>query len=231
MENYYEQDNGMLQEKLRSVFKKTYLYMCIALIISGVCAYFVALSGNIMTLIEVRIPLVILEFVLIFAGSAAVKRRNVGLAGFLFLLYSIINGITLSVIFYVYDVKTIFSVFFVTAVSFAAMVLYGTLTKKNLSALGTVGMMGLVGIIIMTLLNIFVIKSTGLDFLISIVGLALFIGITLYDAQKIKRLAMSTNLSVNEIALIGAFDLYLDFINIFIRILSIFGGGSSRSRR
>jgi len=230
MDNFYAQKGDMLQERMSAVFRKTYMFMALALVISGVCAYMVFASGSMIAIAHPYVFLIV-ELVILFLGTSAVKKRQVGLATLLFFLYSIVNGVTLSFIFYINDMGSIANVFFITAGTFVVLAIYGTVTKKNLSALGTVGLMALIGVIIITLLNVFFIKSQGLDLLLTVVGLALFIGITAYDVQKIKNLAIASNLSESQIAIFGAFELYLDFINIFLRLLSLFNGGGVRNRR
>jgi len=230
MDNYYTQNEESMQTRLSAVFRKTYMFMALALIISGISAVKMAESGS-MIAYEFRYVFIIAELIILFLGTSAVRKRKVGLATFLFFIYSIVNGVTLSYIFLVYQVGTVTNVFFATAGTFVVLAIFGTTTKKNLTALGTIGLMALIGVIVVTLLNVFFIKSQGLDLLLTMVGLALFIGITAYDVQKIKNLAMNSTLSENQLAIFGAFELYLDFINIFLRILALFGGGGVRSRK
>ena len=144
----------------------------------------------------------------------------------LFILYSVVNGATLSVIFMVYALTSIANVFFITAGTFAVMAFIGYTTKKDLTSLGRMLFMGLIGIIIATVVNIFL-GSSMLNMIVSYVGILVFIGLTAYDSQKIKRLlytADSTDESAQKIALLGSLTLYLDFINLFLMLLRIFGG-------
>ena len=142
-----------------------------------------------------------------------------------FLLYSFINGLTMSTIFIVYTLSSISSVFFITAGMFGVMALYGYTTKKDLSKLGSILLMGLFGIIIAGIVNIFWLNDT-FSFIVSVIGIIVFVGLTAYDVQKIKVMAGSLegdNDFTTKIAIIGALTLYLDFINLFLKLLSIFG--------
>ena len=223
MENYCNQNNYVSEARIRAVFKRTYLYMVAALVISGGLAYVVASSMS--EELFVLCPIcVVLEFIVLIAGSVSIRKRKTGLAKFLFFFYSVLNGASMSYIFIIYDLGSVTSIFFVTAITFAVLAIIGSVTKKDLTTIGRVGLMALIGVIVASIVNIFV-GSSVLDLGITILGLALFIGITAYDAQKIKKLAMLTDMSIENIALFGAFELYLDFVNIFIRLLSLFGGG------
>ena len=144
----------------------------------------------------------------------------------MFVLYSFIMGITFSFIFLVYAKTTIYTCFFITAGTFFVMSLYGYFTKKDLSSWGNLLFMGLIGVIIASVVNIFLHSST-LYYIISYVGVFIFIGLVAYDTQKIKALIGQENNEQNQkLAIIGALALYLDFINIFLFLLRIFGGGS-----
>ena len=143
----------------------------------------------------------------------------------MFVLYSVINGATLSIIFVAYSIGTISTVFFITAGTFAVMAFIGYVVKADLSGMGKILFMALIGIIIATIVNLFV-KSSGLDMIISYAGVLIFVGLTAYDTQKIKNMLMmagDTSEMSQKIALLGALSLYLDFINLFIYLLRIFG--------
>ena len=159
--------------------------------------------------------------------SISVRSASLRSATLLFVLYSVLNGLMLSFIFIVYTMTSIASVFFITAGTFAVMSLIGYFTKADLSSLGRILMMALIGLIIATLVNVFLLKDTGLGLILSYVGVLIFVGLTAYDTQKIKQMLMQAD-DVSEeaqkIALLGSLSLYLDFINLFLYLLRIFGG-------
>ena len=170
--------------------------------------------------------MIIAELALVIGLSTAINKLSLTTATLLFILYSVINGATLSSIFIVYDISTIGNVFFITAGTFGAMALYGYTTKKDLSGLGKLLFMGLIGIIIATLVNVFLVKSAGFDLLLSYAGVLIFVGLTAYDSQKIKEMCSSieyADASAQKLSLLGALTLYLDFINLFLYLLRIFG--------
>ena len=232
-----QQEAGInIQERERTMglafgtlMRKVYTWMALALVITGVAAYYVADSGFIFTLFNnsaLLWGLIIAELALVLGLSAAINKLSLTVATLMFLVYSVINGITLSTIFLVYDIKSIGTVFFITAATFGGMALYGYSTKKDLSAIGKFLLMGLIGIIIASLVNIFLVKSSGFDLLLSYAGVLIFAGLTAYDTQKIKEMCMSADYAdatAQKMALLGALSLYLDFINLFLYLLRIFG--------
>ena len=169
--------------------------------------------------------LIIAEFGLVIAISAAINKLSLTTATLLFVLYSVIIGATLSFIFAIYTMSSIASVFFITAGTFAVMAVIGYTTKKDLTSMGKILFMALIGIIIATVVNIFL-KSTGLQMIVSYLGVLIFVGLTAYDSQKIKQMllmAPDASEGAQKIALLGALSLYLDFVNLFIYLLRIFG--------
>ncbi|WP_066712294.1 Bax inhibitor-1/YccA family protein [Clostridium sp. Marseille-P299] len=206
------------------VMSKTFIFMFIGLFVSAISAFIVYDTGFTEFLSnQSMFVLLIVELGVVFAATRVLEKKKVGLAGALFLLYAVINGATLSTIFLVYEIGSIFSVFVIAAIVFGLMAVYGYVTKSDLTSVGSIGMMGLIGVIVLSVINIFM-KSSGLDFMISIVGLAIFIGLTAYDMQKIKEMSKTNiGMSTTAIALFGALELYLDFINIFLRLLRLFG--------
>ena len=232
-----QQEAGInTQERERSVgmafgilMRKVYTWMALALVITSVAAYLVAKSDFIFTLYNnsgLLWGLIIAELALVFGLSAAINKLSLTVATLMFLAYSVINGITLSSIFMVYDINSIGTVFLITAASFAGLALVGYTTKKDLSGMGKFLIMGLIGIIIATLVNLFFIKSSGFDLLLSYAGVVIFAGLTVYDTQKIKEMCLSmefADASAQKLALLGALTLYLDFINLFLYLLRIFG--------
>ena len=168
----------------------------------------------------------IAELALVWTVSARINRLSLTTATLLFILYSALNGATLSLILFVYTTRSIASVFFITAGTFAVMAAIGYFTKADLSSLGKILMMALIGLIIATVVNAFLLKSGGFSLILSYVGVLIFVGLTAYDTQKIKQMlimADDVNEETQKIALLGSLSLYLDFINLFLYLLRIFG--------
>ena len=212
-----------------ALMRKVYTWMALALTITGFTAYYVASSPAILQAIMTNkilfFGLLIGELALVWGVSAAINRLSLTTATLLFILYSVLNGVTMSFIFLAYTMTSIASVFFITAGTFAAMSLYGYFTKADLSKMGQILFMALIGLIIATIVNLFI-KSSGLTMILSYVGVLIFVGLTAWDTQKIKQmlqLAPDTGESAQKVALMGALSLYLDFINLFLYLLRIFG--------
>ena len=233
-ENWYDVDSLRNKDYAMStafpaLMRKVFVWMTLALAITGLTAYGVATSPTILSLIfsskVTFFGLIIAEFALVFAISGAINRLSLSTATMLFILYSVINGATLSTIFFAFSVATIGKVFFITAGTFGAMALVGYTTKTDLTSMGKLLFMALLGIIIASVVNMFV-GSSGLDLILSYVGVLVFVGLTAYDTQKIKQMCQSApdaGESTQKLALIGALSLYLDFINLFLYLLRIFG--------
>ena len=233
-ENWYDVDSlrnkdFAMSTAFPALMRKVFVWMTLALAITGLTAYGVATSPTILSLIfsskVTFFGLIIAEFALVFAISGAINRLSLSTATLLFILYSVINGATLSTIFFAFSVATIGKVFFITAGTFGAMALVGYTTKTDLTSMGKLLFMALLGIIIASVVNIFV-ASSGLDLILSYVGVLVFVGLTAYDTQKIKQMcqaAPDAGESTQKLALIGALSLYLDFINLFLYLLRIFG--------
>ena len=236
MENqdfYYQQLSAEQQMKVSEAFpalmRKVYTWMTLALLITGMTAYYVATNETLMTAILTNkilfYGLIIAEFGVVLGVSAAIGRLSAMTATLLFILYSVINGATLSMIFRAYTASSIATVFFITAGTFAAMALIGYTTKTDLSSMGKIMFMALIGLIIATVVNIFL-KSEGLTMILSYVGVIVFVGLTAWDSQKIKNMLMlapDSGETGQKMALLGALTLYLDFVNLFIYMLQIFG--------
>ena len=210
------------------LIRKVYTWMALALVITGICAYGVAaspaLTSQIFSSKITFYGLLIAEFALVMFISSRIDSLSLSTATLLFTLYSAINGLTLSVIFLVYDITTIGQVFFITAGTFGAMALFGYYTKKDLSVIGHTLYMALIGLILATLVNFFM-RSAMLDYILSYIGVGIFVGLTAWDSQKIKRILSEMNDTGEEaqkFALLGALTLYLDFINLFLYLLRIF---------
>lgn len=203
--------------------------MTLALVITGFTAYGVATSPGIQQLVFgnsiVMWGLIIAEFALVIGVSAAINKLSLTTATLMFILYSVINGALLSSIFLIYTASSIALVFFITAGTFGAMALVGYTTKTDLTSMGKILFMALIGLVIATLVNLFV-KSSGFTLILSYVGVLIFVGLTAYDSQKIKQMMLQGSRcweGAQKLALLGALTLYLDFINLFIYLLRIFG--------
>lgn len=213
----------------KALMRKVYLWMTLALMITGITAAGVANSPNILALIYssqvVMWGIIIAEFGLVIYISARLEKLSLSTATTLFALYSILNGVMLSSIFLLYSTAIISKVFFITAGTFGVTALYGYATKKDLSSLGNILFMALIGLVIATVVNIFM-KSAMFDLILSYIGVIIFVGLTAWDSQKIKHMMMvqqDAAESAQKLALIGALSLYLDFINLFLYLLRIFG--------
>ena len=211
------------------LMRKVYLWMTMALAITGFTAYYVATNETLITaLVTNQIlfwGLAIGELALVIGLSAAINRLSLTTATLMFVLYSVINGATMSFIFLLYTASSITSVFFITAGTFAVMALFGYFTKTDLTSMGKILMMALIGIIIATIVNIFT-KSQGLAVILNYLGVLVFVGLTAYDSQKIKQMlqmAPDAGEGAQKLALLGALSLYLDFINLFLYLLRLLG--------
>lgn len=218
-----------VSEAFPVLMRKVYLWMTMALALTGFTAYGVATSPGILQTIysnpAVMWGLVIAELILVITVSGAINRLSLSVATLLFIVYSVLNGALLSSVFLVYTASSVATVFFITAGTFAAMALVGYTTKTDLSSMGKILLMALIGMIIATIVNLFV-KSTGLELIISYIGVLVFVGLTAYDSQKIKQMllqAPDASEGAQKVALLGALSLYLDFINLFLYLLRIFG--------
>ena len=218
-----------VSEAFPVLMRKVYLWMTMALALTGFTAYGVATSPGILQTIysnpAVMWGLVIAELILVITVSGAINRLSLSVATLLFIVYSVLNGALLSSVFLVYTASSVATVFFITAGTFAAMALIGYTTKTDLSSMGKILLMALIGMIIATIVNLFV-KSTGLELIISYIGVLVFVGLTAYDSQKIKQMllqAPNASEGAQKVALLGALSLYLDFINLFLYLLRIFG--------
>ncbi len=218
-----------MQAAFPVLMRKVYTWMTLALVLTGLTAYGVATSPGIMMALysnsALMWGLVIAEFALVIGISAAINRLSLATATLMFVAYSVINGAMLSSIFMIYTAASIASVFFITAATFAVMALIGYTTKTDLTSVGKLLFMALIGLVIATIVNMFIGSST-MTMICSYVGVLIFVGLTAYDSQKIKNMllqAPDAGESSQKLALLGALTLYLDFINLFIYLLRIFG--------
>ncbi len=219
-------------ETSRKFMLRVYNWMAIGLALTGFMAYLFAFTPETRNIIlhnpSVLWIAIILQFVVVIAMSAAVNKISAATATIGFVIYSLLTGVTLSVIFFVFRIDAIASAFFVSAGMFVALSVFGYATKRNLSGVGTFMMMGLFGLIIASVVNIFVASSV-LYAMINYVGVLVFAGLTAFDTQKIKEMsyqAEGDSEAVKKSAIFGSLALYLDFINLFLFLLRIFGGSS-----
>ena len=233
--NDFELKNLSVDEQLSMssafpvLMRKVYVWMTLALVITGFTAYGVATSPGVLQLIFGNQILfwgmIIAELALVIGVSAAINRLSLTTATLMFILYSVINGALFSSIFLIYTASSIATVFFITAGTFGVMALIGHTTKTDLTSIGKYLFMALIGLIIATLVNMFI-KSEGFTYILSYIGVLIFVGLTAYDSQKIKQMllqAPDAGEGAQKLALLGALTLYLDFINLFIYLLRIFG--------
>ena len=230
LDRLIREQEGSLSLAFPALMRKVYVWMTLALVLTGITAYGVASSPSLMMTIfqtpAIMWGLIIAELAIVIAISAAINKLSLTTATLLFVLYSVLNGATFSLIFAVYTMSSIANVFFITAGTFGVMAAYGYFTKRDLSSWGKLLLMALIGLIIATLVNVFLVKSSGFDLILSYAGVLIFVGLTAYDTQKIKQmLAMQTDMGegAQKVALLGALSLYLDFINLFLYLLRIFG--------
>ncbi|MDD6019872.1 MAG: Bax inhibitor-1/YccA family protein [bacterium] len=210
-----------------SVMRRVYFKMFLAMIVTAVTSVFVAGNEAILTLIfssrVAPIVLLVLQVGVVLILSGRIQKLSTGTASLLFYLYSVLTGVTLSVILLVYTASSIAQTFFITAAVFAAMSIYGYFTSNDLSRFGSIMFMALIGLIVCSLVNMFF-KSSTMDWIISFAGVLIFIGLTAWDTQKIKYMtAYADESMVGKIATIGALNLYLDFVNLFLYLLRFFG--------
>ena len=221
MDNSYDSYKSTATSSvLSTVMRKVYVRMFLALVVTAFTALYVASSPALLTTIlgsrAIFFGLMIAELAVVFVLSGMLHKLSTATATLLFYLYAILNGVVFSSIFVVYELGSIAYTFFITAGVFGAMSVYGLVTKNDMTRFGSYCVMALFGLIIATVVNIFVASST-LDWIISFVGVALFIGLTAWDTQKIKNAAYEVEPSqMGKLATLGALSLYLDFINLFL---------------
>lgn len=213
-----------------SLFRQVYLWMAMALVITGFMAMLVAESPTLLSLIFSSkltfFGLIIAELALVWYLSARIDRISFTTATLMFIIYSLLNGAMLSSVFLLYTASSIASTFFITAGTFGVMCVYDYLTKRDLTSLGNLCLMAVIGLIIAGLVNLFL-QSSLMSLIVSGIGVLVFVGLTAYDSQKIKRMLLQEGLEVNDstrkIALLGSLTLYLDFINLFLYLLRFLG--------
>ena len=229
--NFYNQVEERAQSSALSfpaLMSKVYLWMTLALVVTGMTAYYVASSPAILyAIVSNQIAfwgLFIGELVLVFVRSSRIMSLSFVTASLMFVIYSIMNGVFFSFILLAYTEQSIATTFLITAGTFGAMSLFGFVTKRDLSAMGRILFMLLIGLIIATVVNIFM-KAEGLTLILNYAGVVIFVGLTAYDTQSIKQMLQEhgDKEGAEKIALLGSLSLYLDFINLFIYLLRFFG--------
>lgn len=219
------------QVQVNQFIRSVYNWMAAGLALTGVVALYVASSETMIRMIFTNqilfFALIIGELALVFSLSARIQKIQASTATGLFMLYSALNGLTLSFVFLAYTASSVASVFFICAATFGACSLYGMSTRRDLTSLGSFMFMGLIGIVIASVVNMFI-KSSGMSMIISYIGVIVFVGLTAYDTQKLKMMALSQPAGldagvVRKGTILGALTLYLDFINLFLMLLQILG--------
>ena len=220
--------NNAEQLVQRKFLTKVYSWMSLALLLSGITAFIVATSPFLINLVfgnKIGFPLLAMgEIVLVWWLSASIRKISTMTASIAFLAYSVINGATLASIFYVFSLNSIVVVFLVSALMFIGMSLYGVFSKSDIMSFGRYFSMAIIGLIVASVINIFL-KSSGFNWVISIVTVVIFTGLTAYDTRKMILVSQQADGSdmFQKASIIGALELYLDFINIFLALLRIFG--------
>lgn len=220
--------NNAEQLVQRKFLTKVYSWMSLALLLSGITAFIVANSPFLINLVfgnKIGFPLLAIgEIILVWWLSASIRKISTMAASIAFLAYSIINGATLASIFYVFSLDSIIVVFLVSALMFIGMSLYGVFSKSDIMSFGRYFSMAIIGLIVASVINIFL-KSSGFNWVISIVTVVIFTGLTAYDTRKMILVSQQADGSdmFQKASIIGALELYLDFINIFLALLRIFG--------
>jgi FtsH-binding integral membrane protein len=222
-----------VQTRVNEFIRSVYNWMAVGLALTGFVAYYVANTPALVELIFgnrlLFFGLIIGELALVFIISARIQKMQASTATALFVIYSILNGATLSFVFLVYTASSITSTFFICAATFVACSVYGWTTKRDLTSMGGFMTMGLIGIIIASVVNMFF-RSSAMSMIISYIGVIVFVGLTAYDTQHLKTMALNQpdDLEAGVVrkgAILGALKLYLDFINLFLMLLRILGGG------
>lgn len=225
-----ERDLQIIKSAQATLMRSVYLWMTLALAITGFAAYVISASPALIQAVYgnrlVFWGLIIAEFALVAILSARIHKMTAPAATMMFIVYSLLNGVTLAFIFMIYTWSSIAYTFFITAGTFGVMSVYGMVTKSDLSKVGNICLMALIGLIIATVVNLFI-QSDTMMYVISYIGVLVFVGLTAYDTWKIKKEIQQYGTEVNDmtqrIALMGALSLYLDFVNLFLYLLRIFG--------
>ena len=221
------ENEATLASYTASVMRRVFGKMFLGLLATALTSFLMLSSESLLTALlsnsVVFWVLMIAELGLVFAISGAINKLSTGTATALFYLYSVLNGVTLTPIFLVYTEASVFQTFLITSLTFGSMAAFGYFTKQDLSKFGSFLFMALIGLIVCSVVNLFMHSST-FEWIISLAGIAIFIGLTAWDTQKSKEMIAVTDPSqVGKVATLGALSLYLDFINLFLYLLRFFG--------
>ena len=216
-------------DTINAFMRGVYGWMSLGMLLTAATAWFTATSPLGVSLLQtpgLMLVLILAQFGLVIGLSAAINKLSGGTATLMFMAYSALTGLTLSSIFFVYSMASIFQAFVVTAGMFGAMSVYGMVTKRDLTSLGSFMFMGLIGIVLASVVNMFL-KSSAMSFGISVIGVFVFVGLTAYDTQKLKYMGevmpMGDGTAIRRGTILGALTLYLDFLNLFLMLLRLFG--------
>ncbi len=216
-----------VQSMVSAAMKKVYMKMTVALLVTAIVSFFCSASATFQQFMITNRwfmwLMIILEFGIVIGVSAGIQKLSSATATGLFYLFAVVNGLMLAPIFWVYTMTSIAKTFFITAGTFGAMSVFGYTTNQDLTKVGNILFMALIGLVIASVVNIFTHSST-LEWIITIAGVIIFVGLTAWDTQQLKRMAMVTpSDQIGRLATLGALSLYLDFINLFLYLLRIFG--------
>lgn len=218
-------------EVTNAFFRKVYQWMTAGLILTAVTAHWVASSERLTAAIygagTTFFVLILVELALVMGITAGINRISAGLASVLFVAYSVLNGVTLSFVLLLYTGQSVFSAFLTTAGMFGVMSVYGLYSKRDLTSWGSFLTMGLIGLIVAMIVNVFL-RSTMVEFVTSVLGVVIFMGLTAWDTRKLLHVggeldSVEGNAVAHKLAIVGALELYLDFVNIFLYLLRLFG--------
>lgn len=221
---------GALRVEVRPLMRMVYTWMTVGLLITAFVALAIASTPSIARTVQtpsIMFGAIMAELALVIGLGFFLQKLSPFAAGLMFLVYAVLNGVTLSIIFAIYNIGTIQLAFFSAAGTFAAMTVLGYTTELDLSQYRSYLFMGLIGLVVAGLVNVFL-RSSGLDLLISMAGVLIFTVLTAYDTQKIKRMAADPTIQEDgnllmKISIMGALALYLDFVNLFLYLLRLFG--------
>lgn len=214
---------GERMKENNDLYPRMFTWLFIGLLVTFATGYALSMNEEMMiSLLALGVlPIAIVEIIIAIVLAARIEKMNPMTTKILYILYTVLTGITFSTIFVYFEMGSLISVFIITAIIFALLAFYGYVTKRDLTKLGTIIFIGLIGIIIGSLLNMFLFKSATLNLGITIIGVLVFVGYIAYDVNKIKHLV--PYVGEDKAAVYGAFQLYLDFINLFIRLLQLLG--------
>ena len=212
--------------RTQAFIRRVYGWMFGGLLLTTLASLWVVVSPAMQSIVlgnlVVTIGLIVVEVAIFLFLSFRVTKMTPAVAASAFLVYSFLNGLTLSVIFWQYSHASIVQAFLTAAGMFGAMSVYGLVTKRDLTSWGSFFFMGLIGIVLCSVVNIFL-RSSGLSFVVSVIGVFVFLGLSAWDNQKLKQMATVTGPMQENVAVIGALALYLDFLNLFLFLLRLFG--------